>query len=128
MAESPSPDYIGLVRFLLQPLLDMPDSLRVDCESVNQGRCVWIRLAFEGEDKGRVLGRGGRNLQAIRQVLATAAAFAGKSLHLDLYDPSPSRSVSRESFGGDRRSSPPRRFNNNKTVPRRPPRFSSDAS
>lgn len=126
MAELPSPDYIALVRFLLQPLLETPDSLRVDCESVNQDKCIWLRLAFEGGDKGRVLGRGGRNLQAIRTVLATAASLAGKSIHLDLYDPSPVRSLPRESSGSDRRPPlPSKRF---KAGSRRPPRFSSDVS
>ncbi|MBV8887090.1 MAG: KH domain-containing protein, partial [Chroococcidiopsidaceae cyanobacterium CP_BM_RX_35] len=46
---------------------------------------VWIRVAFEGEDKGRVFGRGGRNIQAIRTVVAAAATAAGHSAYLDIY-------------------------------------------
>ena len=81
-----SPDYSGLVQFLLSPFLEAPESLYVDCEQANQNKRVWIRLAFEGSDKGRVYGRGGRNLQAIRTVLETAAATVGQSLYLDVYD------------------------------------------
>jgi len=79
------PDYAGLVRLLVQPFLESSDSLSVDCEiSPNTAR-VWIRVAFEGEDKGRVFGRGGRNIQAIRTVIAAAAAAAGHSVYLDIY-------------------------------------------
>ena len=77
-------DYAKLVRFLVQPFLESPDSLSVDCEIPNTGR-VWIRVAFEGEDKGRVFGRGGRNIQAIRTVITAAAALAGHSVYLDIY-------------------------------------------
>lgn len=85
-AEYASPDYPGLVEFLVSPFLESPDSLCVDCEQSNQNRRIWIRLAFESEDKGRVYGRGGRNLQAIRTVLETAAKAAGQSLYLDIYE------------------------------------------
>lgn len=77
-------DYAKLVRFLVQPFLESPDSLSVDCEIYNTAR-VWIRVAFEGEDKGRVFGRGGRNIQAIRTVITAAASLAGHSVYLDIY-------------------------------------------
>lgn len=85
-AASTSPDYSGLVQFLVQPFLELPESLRVDCEQANNNQRVWIRLAFEGTDKGRVYGRGGRNIQAIRAVLETAAVVAGQFLYLDIYE------------------------------------------
>lgn len=79
-----SPDYAGLLRFLIQPFLESPGSFRVDCETSNTAR-VWIRVAFESEDKGRVFGRGGRNIQAIRTVIAAVAAASGQSVYLDIY-------------------------------------------
>ncbi|MBR8826285.1 MAG: KH domain-containing protein [Gomphosphaeria aponina SAG 52.96 = DSM 107014] len=82
----PSPDYSGLMQFLVQPLLDSPAALSIDCEQFNNNQRVWIRLAFEPSDKGRVFGRSGRNIQAIRTVLTTAATAAGQSLYLDIYD------------------------------------------
>lgn len=78
------PDYVELVKFLIQPFLESPNSLSVDCESVSTSR-VWIRVAFEGEDKGRVFGRGGRNIHNIRTVIAAAAALSGHSVYLDIY-------------------------------------------
>ncbi|KJH71873.1 hypothetical protein UH38_10175 [Aliterella atlantica CENA595] len=83
-------DYAGLVRFLIEPFLESTDNLSIDCETSSNAAKVWIRVAFEGEDKGRVFGRGGRNIQAIRTVLAAAAACSGHSAHLDIYGSQPS--------------------------------------
>lgn len=80
-----NPDYAGLVRFLVQPLLDSPASLKVDCEVIPAKARVWIRLAFEDSDKGRVFGRGGRTIQAIRTVLEAVAQAAGHVVYLDIY-------------------------------------------
>jgi predicted RNA-binding protein YlqC (UPF0109 family) len=92
-----SPDYAGLVRFLVQPFLETPDCLSVDCEISPKTRRVWIRVAFESEDKGRVFGRGGRNIQAIRTLIAAAAAAAGHSVYLDIYG---SQAQDRETMSG----------------------------
>jgi predicted RNA-binding protein YlqC (UPF0109 family) len=79
------PDYVGLVRFLLEPLLESAESLRIDREKSTSKPKVWIRISFEDPDKGRVFGRGGRNIQAIRTVLAAAAETVGESIYLDIY-------------------------------------------
>ncbi|BBA78712.1 hypothetical protein RGRSB_0079 [cyanobacterium endosymbiont of Rhopalodia gibberula] len=112
-----SPDYLGLVEFLVEPLLESPDSLSVDCEQVNKNQRVWIRLAFEDNDKGRIFGRSGRNIQAIRMVLQVAATAAGQSLYLDIYDipGENSRSNYRTSYR------PERKFMRKKTRIHRPP-------
>jgi predicted RNA-binding protein YlqC (UPF0109 family) len=117
--QAATPDYLGLVRFLIQPFLESPDSLCVDCEMSTSMARVWIRVAFEGEDKGRVFGRGGRNIQAIRTVITAAAATAGHSVYLDIYG---SQGAGREGVFGDAeageptepRKSPPRRANGSK--------------
>ncbi|PSB04744.1 KH domain-containing protein [Merismopedia glauca] len=105
MSEIPSssgPNYTELVRFLLQPFLDTPESLKVDCEIIPSTSRVWIRLAFEAADRGRVYGRGGRNIQAIRTVLEATAQAVGQSIHLDIYGSSNSNSNTHQE-----RSSPP---------------------
>lgn len=83
--EQNSPDYVGLVRFLIEPLLEVPEALRINCEQANQSKRVWIRVAFEESDRGRVWGRGGRNIQAIRTLLDATAQGAGQSVYLDIY-------------------------------------------
>jgi uncharacterized protein len=89
-----APDLSGLVRFLVEPFLDSPSALKLDCETHPMKARVWIRLAFEGSDKGRVFGRNGRNIQAIRTVIEAAAQAAGYTAHLEIY--------------GDRESKPER--------------------
>lgn len=60
--------------------------LNFDCELVPSTKRVWIRLAFEENDKGRIYGRGGRNIQAVKTVLQTAANIVGDTLYLEIYD------------------------------------------
>jgi predicted RNA-binding protein YlqC (UPF0109 family) len=79
------PDYIALVRYLLEPLLESPKSLKVDCESLGAGRRILLRVAFETEDKGRAFGRGGRNVQAVRTVLQTIGQLAQHQVHLEVF-------------------------------------------
>lgn len=80
-----TPDYAGLIRFLVQPFLETPDALRIDCEVLSNGSRVWVRMAFEGTDKGRVFGRGGRNVQAIRSAIEGVAKAAGQTVNLDIH-------------------------------------------
>ncbi|NES88232.1 KH domain-containing protein [Okeania hirsuta] len=113
-SHSANPDYAEIVRFLIEPFLDSPESLRVDCEVNPRQAKAWIRLAFDELEKGRVYGRGGRNIQAVRTVLAALAQTAGQSVHLEIYEdhsetprPSPSYSDSnREEGTYDRKTMP----------------------
>ncbi len=84
-----TPDYAGLVKYLLQPFLEIPESLKVDCEVLHRKSRILIRVAFDGEDRGRVYGRGGRNIQAIRVVLQGVAQSVGYALHLDVFGSQP---------------------------------------
>ncbi|MGK7933847.1 MAG: KH domain-containing protein [Microcystaceae cyanobacterium] len=92
------PQYHKLAQFLIEPLLDNPSEMKIDCEPVNEKRKIWIRVAFDDTDKGRVYGRGGRNLQAIRMVLENAAAMAGQSIYLDIFNAQ--GEMNNSSFGG----------------------------
>ena len=80
-----SPDYVGLVSFLLEPFLEDPQSLSIHCEQVASTKKLWLRVAFDANEKGKVFGRGGRNIQAIRTVLNTAATNVNQSIYLDIY-------------------------------------------
>ena len=106
-----APDYERLVRFLVQPFLDSQDSLRIHCEVSPRTQRVLIRLAIEGEDKGRVFGRGGRNIQAVRTVLQAVAQTAGHSAHLEVFGSQTSGHTPREHHNDDKpfRSRAPRR-------------------
>ncbi len=84
------PDYNALISFLLKPLLAHPDALRVDFESNSKSDRVWIRVAFDPEDRERIFGKGGRIIQSVRTVVMTAAEEAGHSARFEVFDPTPS--------------------------------------
>lgn len=122
--QNASPDYVGIVRFLVEPFLESPTSLSVDCEWSNAKERVWIRLAFDGADKGRVFGRGGRNIQAIRTVIQSVAQVAGQSVHLDIYDDSGGTSRRESPSGG--RSEAKRASPTRSSPPKPAPKFRSE--
>ncbi len=119
------PDYADLVRFLVQPFLETPDSLRVDCEISSRSR-VWVRFAFEGTDKGRVFGRGGRNIQAIRSVVEGVAKAAGHTALLDVFGTQKDDDHDRsdESVSPRRSEASPRPSGAPRVVPKPKPRLS----
>ncbi|BAZ15961.1 hypothetical protein NIES4071_78340 [Calothrix sp. NIES-4071] len=104
---SSAPDYFDLVRYLIEPFLESPESLSIDCEvSTNHNR-IWIRVAFSSADKGKVFGRGGRNIQAIRTCLTAFALLTKQSVYLDVFG-SGSRDEMYDSEDNEERFSPPR--------------------
>ena len=119
------PEFEALVRFLVTPFLESPDALRLDFESLSDGSRLWIRVAFDGEDKGRVFGRGGRNVQAIRTVLKATGVLHGGSGHLDVYGEPSSETNGSSDRGrprGGRGGSRPRRSGSGRPSPKAPPK------
>lgn len=110
---SSSVDYTEVIRFLVDPFLESSDSLRINCETNPRNGRVLIRLAIEGEDKGKVFGRGGRNIQAVRTTLQAVSQAVNQKVHIEVYGSESGRSKSDRPSGGGggRRSShgPPRR-------------------
>lgn len=123
-----TPDYGGLVKSLVEPFLELPESLKVDCEVSPSRAKVWVRVAFEGTDKGRVFGRGGRNIQAIRAILEAAAQAAGYSAYLDVFGSQPQSRDGEGDFEEPMDKPPPRRTSPMKEAPKLRSRPVSDES
>ena len=73
-----------LVEFIVKSLVDQPDEVHV-AESQN-GNSVLLELTVAGPDMGRVIGKGGRIINAIRKLLQVAAAKQGKRASLELVE------------------------------------------
>ncbi len=104
------PDYVGLIRFLIEPFLEAPESLYINAERIKERKKVWLRVAFDNSDRGKVFGRGGRNIQAIRTILNTAGAVNQESIFLDIYSDDKEKPASedrRRSSGTSRRRKSP---------------------
>ncbi|NJO97595.1 MAG: KH domain-containing protein [Pleurocapsa sp. CRU_1_2] len=112
-----SPDYEQLARFLIEPFLENPQSLKINSEVNPQSKKVWLRVAFDKGDRGKVFGRGGRNIQAIRTTIQTAAAAQGESVFLDIYSDDPPQS---DDSGRRERSSSGGGNNRKRQSPSRP--------
>jgi uncharacterized protein len=97
------PNYPVLARFLLEPFLDYPEELRISCELLARGTKYWVRISMSESDRGRAYGRGGRNIQSIRQILENVGQAQGHVVSVEIHEenrrsrPSSSSSDSSES-------------------------------
>ena len=98
-------EYEALARFLMDPFLDKPEVLKFHSETLAGGKKLWLRAAFdEAEDKGRVFGRGGRNIKAVRTVIAATAKLSDMTVNLSVFgEPEPERSERGERSSGSGR-------------------------
>ena len=85
IAANASPlDYQALARFLLEPLIDLPEDLHISSEITAHNTKVWLRVSLGQADRGRAFGRGGRNIRAIRTVLRAAGKNVGQNVSLEV--------------------------------------------
>ena len=74
-----------LVEFLARALVDDPDAVSVDSYEEDDGTLVYeVRVAED--DVGKVIGRSGRTVNAIRAVLRAAAIRDGRRVLVDVVD------------------------------------------
>ncbi|MCL4871113.1 MAG: KH domain-containing protein [Anaerolineae bacterium] len=74
--------YAQLVEYVVKSLVDDPDSVAVE-ESRESGQVV-LELRVAEPDIGRVIGKGGRVINAIRSIVQIAAAKKGERISLEI--------------------------------------------
>lgn len=79
----PAP-FEGLVLHLVHALVDRPDEVQLETREVDGGRIYELKLA--SSDIGKVIGRDGRTIHALRTLLSTAAARKGEKIRLEVLD------------------------------------------
>lgn len=75
MAEQTT-DIAGLVRTIVEPLVEYTDELEVT-QSVDDYGNVYVEISVNDEDTGKVIGRQGRVIKSIRTVARAAGSRAG---------------------------------------------------
>lgn len=65
-------DYAGLVEYIVKNIVENPDAVEVDGNS-RRHRSQTIEVRLDPSDVGRVIGKGGKNIEAIRAVVKAAA-------------------------------------------------------
>ena len=74
-----------LIEFLARALVDRPDEVAVDSYEEDDGTLVYeVRVA--DDDVGKVIGRSGRTVNAIRAVVRAAAVREGRRVLVDVVD------------------------------------------
>ena len=69
---------------VVKGLVDHPDAVNIT--EVEQERTTVYELRLDPSDIGRVIGRSGRTVNAIRTLLQAGSAKAGKFTRLDIID------------------------------------------
>lgn len=72
------------VEKIIKSLAGEPDMVQVD--EIADGKNVRIEVRVADGDMGRVIGREGRTVKAIRSILFAAGHKHGKRFHLDLVE------------------------------------------
>ena len=71
-----------LALFVVQKLVDKPEAVSV--EASQDGDVQVLRLVVDEADKGKVIGKQGKVIKAIRAVVGAAAAKAGAHVEVEI--------------------------------------------
>lgn len=70
------------VEFIAKKLVDFPDDIKLSQESSDNG--ILLKLFVKDEDKGRVIGKQGRTIEAMRSLLHVLATKQGTKVKLEI--------------------------------------------
>ncbi len=74
-----------LLEYLARSLVDKPDEVRVEGFDEDDGTIV-LELHVADEEAGKVIGRGGRTVSALRMIMKAAATRDGNRVLVDVVD------------------------------------------
>lgn len=74
-----------LLEYLARALVDDPDAVSVEAFTEDDGTVV-LELQVAADDTGKVIGRGGRTVSALRTVVKAASVRENKRVLVDVLD------------------------------------------
>ena len=77
-------NYKELVEFIAKNLVTQPDAVNVESSEEESGIKVMIRVAHD--DVGRIIGKRGATINAIRLLAKAAAVKAGERVDVDIVE------------------------------------------
>lgn len=77
---------IELVKFIVSNIVDYPDDIKIE-ENVDESGTIILTLNVNSEDMGKVIGKGGKIISAVRELVKIKAIKLGKRVRLILEDP-----------------------------------------
>lgn len=78
-------DIVGLVDAVVRPLVEFEDDLDIQAIETEEGG-ILVEIRVNEEDAGKVIGRQGRVIKAIRTLSRAAASRTGMSVEVELID------------------------------------------
>ena len=78
------PDYGELVRYMVQQMVSQPDAVEVAVEQ--EAQRVTVRIRTAPEDLGKLIGRGGRHIEAVRMVVRAASLRSRDRVSIEVLD------------------------------------------
>ena len=74
-----------LLEYLARSLVDKPDEVSVESFEEQDGTVV-LELHVAQDEAGRVIGRGGRTVAALRTIMKAASVRHGRRVLVDVFD------------------------------------------
>ena len=78
-------DIVGLVESVVRPLVEFPDDLEITSSDAEDGS-ILVEVRVNEEDAGKVIGRQGRVIKAIRTLARAAASRTNTHVEVELLD------------------------------------------
>lgn len=72
------------IEYLVKNLVDQPEDVIVNCNENDKG--VSIKLRVSQQDVGKVVGRKGQTIKALRTIILSICARLGHRVQLDLVE------------------------------------------
>lgn len=80
-----SEDILGLVESVIRPLIDHEDDFSITAQNTDEG-AILVELKVNQEDVGKVIGRQGRVIKAVRTLARAAASHTNTPVEVELID------------------------------------------
>ncbi|WP_139653214.1 KH domain-containing protein [Raoultibacter phocaeensis] len=78
-------DVAGLVASVVEPLVEYPDDLEIASSEADDGT-ILVEIRVHEDDAGKVIGRQGRVIKAIRTLARAAASRTDTHVEVELID------------------------------------------
>ena len=72
------------LEFVIRQLVEFPDEMMLS--EIPNGKLIVFKLQLRQSDVGRIIGRNGQTIQAIRALLASSAARHGQRATLEIVE------------------------------------------
>lgn len=76
----------AFVNFVVQSLVDNPAAVKVTTAMSDDGRDQTVRIACEKKDIGKIIGKSGKTIAAIRTLVNGAAGRTGQRVNVEVLD------------------------------------------